>query len=129
MSTPAGKPWSTDASATTAQTFAPISSASCTASEPTAPLAPVTITRSPSRTRATSCNATQAEVQGEKKAEPSAMSRPSGSSPSAASGASAISHQVPSNCVPRPLPRSHTRWPGAKRSLWTTMPAPSTPGV
>ena len=110
-------------------TVAPAWRASCTAIEPTAPLAPVTATRSPGRRTPTSCNATHAEVDGEKNAEPQAIDTPSGNSPRASSGASMSSHQVPSVRVPRPPPRSHTRVPAAKRPEWTTVPAASTPGV
>ena len=69
-------------------TRAPRASASCTVMPPTAPLAPVTSNRSPGCSRATSCSATQAEVQGEKNADPSGMDTASGSLSTAASGAS-----------------------------------------
>jgi hypothetical protein len=57
------------------------------------------------------------------------MSTRSGNKPSASSGASISSDQVPSVVVPNPAPRSQTRCPGAKRSLATTVPAASTPGT
>jgi hypothetical protein len=113
----------------TGVTVQPASRASCIAREPTAPLAPVTSTCSPACSFATSCSATHADVVGEKNAAPSVIGNASGKRPRASSGASISSLQVPSNSVPSPLPRSHTRCPTSWRSLATTMPAASTPGV
>ncbi len=83
--------------------------------QPTAPAAPVTRTRCPAWTAASSCTEIQAEVAGEKKQDARTGSAFSGAGCTASSGTAAYSAATPSRVTPSPPPRSHTSAPRGRR--------------
>ncbi len=108
---------------------APSSRAACTATWPTAPLAPSTSTCSPGWSWPRQVSAIQAAMA----ESPSAATR---SSVHRLGSASAADSSMTQNVAMLPSPgfmpasqENQTRWPGARRSPSTTVPTPCTPGT